>query len=227
MTYKTRALLKSDCYKTLIFDCDGVILKSNEIKTAAFRKIAQPYGEHVTEALLAFHKINAGASRYRKFAYLLGNLLGEDPTQERVVELSKEFSLNIWSDLLECGVTPKLAELRDRFHSARWAVVSGSDESELQQLLMVKQLSHFFDCGIFGSPTPKSEILAKRLSDGTFLRPAIYFGDSIYDYEASKCNDLDFIFVSAWSELTDWGDFVAHNKIPTIETLATLLCYED
>ena len=32
-------------YKTIVFDCDGVILNSNKLKTDAFRIVAKNYGD--------------------------------------------------------------------------------------------------------------------------------------------------------------------------------------
>ena len=55
-------------YKTIIFDCDGVILNSNKVKTQAFYD-------------LAFFKItklcvnNGGISRHKKISYLLSTIL--------------------------------------------------------------------------------------------------------------------------------------------------------
>jgi hypothetical protein len=40
---------------TLVFDCDGVVLNSNRIKTEAFRLVAAPYGEAAAEALVQYH----------------------------------------------------------------------------------------------------------------------------------------------------------------------------
>ena len=37
--YLKRIIKEMKRYKSLIFDCDGVILNSNKIKTEAFRKI--------------------------------------------------------------------------------------------------------------------------------------------------------------------------------------------
>ena len=43
-------------YNTLIFDCDGVILNSNEIKTDSFRKILKGYNQEAVEDFLNYHK---------------------------------------------------------------------------------------------------------------------------------------------------------------------------
>ena len=34
-------------YKSLIFDCDGVILNSNKIKTDAFRKVLKNFNQEM------------------------------------------------------------------------------------------------------------------------------------------------------------------------------------
>ena len=45
-----------DNYKT-IFDCDGVVLNSNAIKTNAFYKLSKPFGDASAKILLIFIKI--------------------------------------------------------------------------------------------------------------------------------------------------------------------------
>ena len=62
-------------YQTLVFDCDGVILNSNKIKTQAFYKVAKVYGYEPAQKLKDYHVQNGGISRYQKFEYLLTNIL--------------------------------------------------------------------------------------------------------------------------------------------------------
>ena len=52
-------------YKTLVFDCDGVVLNSNSVKTSAFYKAALAYGEVAATALVEYHVANGGVSRYK------------------------------------------------------------------------------------------------------------------------------------------------------------------
>ena len=56
-------------YKNLIFDCDGIILNSNKIKTEAFKEVVYHYGKEAAEELVQFHIMNGGISRYEKFNY--------------------------------------------------------------------------------------------------------------------------------------------------------------
>ena len=54
-------------YTHLFFDCDGVILNSNSIKTKTFYDVAFRYGHNNAEELVKFHIANGGVSRYAKF----------------------------------------------------------------------------------------------------------------------------------------------------------------
>ena len=58
-------------YQTLIFDCDGVLLNSNKIKTEAFYEVTKPYGDEAAQTLKNYHILNGGVSRYQKFDFFL------------------------------------------------------------------------------------------------------------------------------------------------------------
>ncbi|WP_216601595.1 hypothetical protein [Vreelandella azerica] len=58
-------------YNTLIFDFDGVVLNSNQVKTEAFFYTTLPYGEDAANAMVEYHIKHGGILRYKKIAYLL------------------------------------------------------------------------------------------------------------------------------------------------------------
>jgi phosphoglycolate phosphatase-like HAD superfamily hydrolase len=78
-----------------------------------------------------------------------------------------------------------------------------------------------FDGGIFGSPDTKEEILERELN-GSKL-PALFIGDSKYDYQASDAFDLDFIFLTQWTEVKDYIQWTEENKLKTLLNLKQLL----
>ena len=82
--------LKMSDYKTFIFDCDGVILNSNHIKTKAFWDSVIDYGEDEACQLVAFHKSRGGISRYKKFEHFIDNILSHSKT-----DISRQSLLNI------------------------------------------------------------------------------------------------------------------------------------
>mgnify|MGYP002280379498 CR=1 FL=1 len=63
MSDKSKAKLPDlSGYNTLVFDCDGVILNSNSIKTEAFYQTALPHGEDAAQVLRDYHLCNGGIS---------------------------------------------------------------------------------------------------------------------------------------------------------------------
>jgi len=190
-------------YRTLVFDCDGVVLNSNYVKTQAFYIAARPYGDSFAKALVDYHVSNGGVSRYKKFEYFILTILGRP--QVDAVELQallNSYAENVWQGLLSCDVAEDLFRLRNASNGARWLIVSGGDQDELRRLFAYRDLDSLFDGGIFGSPDTKEKILSREMNRDNIIAPAIFFGDSQYDYESAKKAELDFAFVSGWSEST-------------------------
>ena len=59
--------------KAIIFDFDGVLVESAEIKTEAFRQLFSSFPDKVHE-IVEYHKRNMGISRYVKFRYFYENI---------------------------------------------------------------------------------------------------------------------------------------------------------
>lgn len=212
-------------YRTLVFDCDGVILESNELKTQAYYDTAISFGasHEQAQALVEYHVRLGGISRFVKFDYFLQTILGKPLTDEDMQYLLQRFAEEIHKGLLHCAMAPRLAELRQATPDARWMVISGGDQAELHALFVERGIADMFDAGIFGSPDNKDQILKRELGNGNLPHPALFLGDSRYDHEASMRAGLDFLFVSEWTEVKDWQEFCRVNNIKVIERLENLL----
>ncbi|RBW48216.1 HAD family hydrolase [Marinobacter sp. F3R11] len=202
-------------YRTLVFDCDGVVLDSNRLKTDAFFKAALPYGEDLARELVNYHRNNGGISRYRKFDYFLSHLVPEGTRGPSRDELLADYAKQVFEGLLSCDLVPGLSQLKESMPDCRWLIVSGSDQEELRDVFEKRQLLPFFEGGIFGSPDSKDQILAREISCGNILKPALFLGDSRYDHEAARNADLDFVFISQWTEFRQWPDYCRLNNITT------------
>lgn len=187
-------------YQTLVFDCDGVILNSNRVKTDAFYKAALPYGVKAAELLVEYHVNNGGISRYKKFEMFLKNMVADELPDYGLDQLLAAYANEVRLGLLSCEVAVGLAALREKTAHAKWLIVSGGDQAELIEIFALRELSGYFDAGIFGSPDTKDQILERELNCGNIIAPALFLGDSQYDLEASRRAKLDFAFVSDWSE---------------------------
>ena len=192
-------------YQTLIFDCDGVILNSNKIKTQAFYDVAKIYGHGPAQTLKDYHVQNGGISRYKKFEYLLTNILQKPIKKQELNELLSNFSKEVKKALLICEVASNIKEFRDKTRNTKWLIVSGGDQSELREIFGRRGLSNYFDGGIFGSPDDKDAILKNETKNRNIIGKSLFLGDSMYDYQAANTAKMDFIFISKWTEVSNWG----------------------
>jgi len=215
--------MKIDHYQTLVFDCDGVLLNSNVVKTRAFYAVALSHGKAAAQSLVDFHVSHGGISRYKKFEHFLVNILGHKTVCQITLNiLLQDYADAVWNGLLTCEIANGLEDLRARTLRARWLVVSGGDQEELRRVFQHRGLREIFDGGIFGSPRTKDEILDCEIRCGNVTKPAIFFGDSKYDHEAASRSNIDFLFMSAWSEFHDWEKYCEENSVPTIECISSL-----
>jgi len=196
-------IIKVRDYKSLVFDCDGVILNSNQVKTDAFYQAALPYGKTAAQALVNYHVANGGVSRYLKFDYFITQLVPQHAsniTGPNLEELLANYAQAVLEGLLNCEVAPGLDKLRKATAETTWLIVSGGDQAELRHVFTERGLAEYFDGGIFGSPDTKDEILEREINNSNLQKPALFLGDSRYDYEAATRAGLAFIYVSDWSE---------------------------
>lgn len=217
------AICKLADYKTFVFDCDGVLLNSNKVKTEAFFNAARPYGEKAARQLAEHHVSNGGVSRYEKFRYFLESIVVEGARGPTLEELLDSYALEVRQGLSTCEIAHGLSALRDRYPDANFVVVSGGDQTELRQIFNERNLSPIFDSNIFGSPATKDEIFGRLIDKRIIQRPGVFFGDSRYDHQAAQCAGLDFIFVSGWTEVTAWRDYCDKNGIESVEALDALI----
>jgi len=213
-------------YQTLVFDCDGVVLDSNKVKTQAFYNAALSYGEAAAQALVDYHVANGGISRYRKFEYFLDTLVAQHTRKTGgpgLQSLLDAYAEAVRRGLVNCAVTPGLAKLREATPDARWLIVSGGDEAELREVFAQRGLVQMFDGGIFGSPASKDEILSDQLARGNIRPRALFIGDSRYDHVASTAAGLDFLFVSRWTEFPGWQAYCQEHALTCLQAIENLL----
>ena len=186
-------------YKNYIFDCDGVILKSNAIKTNAFKHTLNEFNKNKVERLIDYHKKNGGISRQKKIEYFFKHIEKNtiNPNLDKYIKrFGKYSSSQLMKSVLIDGVLDFIKHIHK--HDKSLFIVSGSLETELKDIIEHKNITNYFS-GIFGSPKDKYKIL-EDLSLSIELNKSVFFGDSEIDYIVSKSNNVDFVYVSEDSE---------------------------
>ncbi len=180
--------------KVIFFDFDGVILDSMAIRDKGFKEIFSKHPKKIINQLIAYHRHNAGLSRFHKIKYLYNVLLKSPISEEEVQKYANRFSQIMRSRLTDKRylITSMLKFIKKNQLKYTMHIVSGSEQNELQFLCKQLNISKYFDC-IYGSPTHKN-ILVKNILDlkQHNLIESILIGDSINDYEAAKNNGIDF-----------------------------------
>lgn len=213
-------------YTTLVFDCDGVVLDSNKVKTEAFFQATLPYGEDAAQAMVDYHVANGGISRYKKFAHFLERIVpvhSADLKGPDLVALLQAYAGHVREGLLSCDITSGLEVLRRETADARWLIVSGGDQAELRDVFAQRGIAEWFDGGIFGSPDTKETILKRELTPYEYFDNALFLGDSRYDHLAAASVGLPFVFVSDWTEFPGWERYCEQHGLITIGSISDLL----
>lgn len=204
-------------FEALVFDFDGVILDSIQIKNLGFKYIFRSYPSHAVDELYRFHISNGGISRYVKIRYFFENILKEDVSEETVLALAQDFS-NFVSERLKNKnllIPDCLNFIKKVYQKLPVFIASGSDQAELKLICKELELENFF-VDIYGSPTSKVvnlKILLKeyQLSSSKTLM----IGDSINDFEAAEANQMHFL---GYNSL-----YLKERGYPYSEKLLTLL----
>lgn len=212
-------------YKTIVFDCDGVVLNSNQTKIDAYFAVAKRMGgsDEQARALVHHHVTKGSFPRNGKIEYYLKEIVKQSVTQETVQQYLHAFEDILDSTLMQCELAPALLDLKTATPKALWMLLSGGDQAELRRIFPRRHLAHLFEAGIFGGPDTKDQVLSREIANGNIQLPALFVGDSKYDYQAATKAGLDFVFLTDWTEVKDWQSFCAEHNIVSYKNMAELL----
>lgn len=179
--------------RAVVFDFDGVILESADIKTQAFLELFRDYPEH-QDAILNLHLSQAGISRFEKFKVIYRDFLREPLSPEQLQILGNQFSALVRHKILTCPFVPGAQLLLEKLQSNYLLfVASGTPETELREIVEQRGLTPFFT-EVAGSPRRKAEILQDLLR-AYRLQPQemVMIGDAIADWEGARAQGIPFI----------------------------------
>lgn len=181
--------------KVILWDFDGVLMNSNAVRDLGFEKVLQDFKPKQIDALLDFHRANGGLSRYVKFRYFFEEVLGQEVSEEKILEYATHFSV-IMKELLvnpSLLINETLQFVKTHYDKYPMHIVSGSDGNELRYLCDKMEIDSYF-ISIDGSPTPKKQLVADLLKRHDYkASECVLIGDSINDYEAAQVNNIHFM----------------------------------
>ena len=180
--------------KAIIFDFDGVIAESTNIKTDAFVSIYNEYSEEVQARVKDYHVKNSGISRYKKILYYQKEILGQNYSEDAINDLANKFSEIVLQKVIESEYVKGSKEFIERYQlNYDLHIATGTPQEEIEIIIQEKNLQNKFK-SIYGTPLSKTEIIRKILTENNYKKENVVFvGDAIADLEGASNNDLNFI----------------------------------
>ena len=180
--------------KAVIFDFDGVIVESVDIKTKAFANLFRPEGKDVAGKVVAYHVRHGGTSRFEKFKYIYRKILKRRLTPATFSILCNRFSALV----TDAGVEAPFVKGADEFlnknlNKYRFFVASATPQNEIDVIVRRRRMGRYFK-KVFGSPMTKTDIVKTILSRERLLPSEVVFvGDALSDYRAARATKVHFI----------------------------------
>lgn len=182
--------------KVLIFDCDGVILDSNQLKMKAFELVTSDSSTQEQQEFLEYVRLGFGKSRFHFFEYYLKEIT-KNYSKDLYNEILKKYSDCCLKLYLSCLITDGALKFFKEDDSLKY-VASGSAQSELREVFNSRDIRKYFE-EIYGSPCSKREIIERIIlsnPDGEF----VMIGDSKSDFNACEgLKNVHFIYMSQYS----------------------------
>jgi phosphoglycolate phosphatase len=189
-------------FEVVVFDCDGVLLDSNNLKMTCMRAALGEFSSQLVEQFLDEFRETFGRSRREHFAALFRDYLGRTDDFD---EFYRHYA-GLYAKLLaeRYGGVPlcrNAGSLVRSLHAdgVRLYVVTGTRSAEAVRVLAEKGLLPCFRA-VLGGEEPKAARLAAVLRQ-TSAPPgrAILVGDAKQDLAAARQAGVEFLFVERYA----------------------------
>lgn len=205
---------KVESYSSVFFDCDGVVLNSNRMKSNAFALALSGEDDELINEFVNYHQCNGGVSRFIKFEHYFKEIKKKKNYNKDVERAIENYAVLSKKGLLE---VPEISGVYSVLRSINKLnvpcyVISGGEQQELREVFVKRNLMKYFN-DVFGSPSSKIEILSRLKAENKIIYPGLYFGDSRSDYLAASKFNLEFVYIRGASEWVEGTEFCLKNGI--------------
>jgi phosphoglycolate phosphatase-like HAD superfamily hydrolase len=178
----------------ILFDFDGTLVESLDVKIIAFASLYRSYGADVERAAVQHYREHSGVSRLKRIRHCHEQILGEAPSDAEIEELGDLFGAMVEDKVVAAQWVPGAREFLEAQLGVRpLFIASATPQEELERIIEKRGMTHYFDA-IFGSPPDKTEIIYEIVATRRLEpRDTIMVGDGWADYEAAITNGVRFV----------------------------------
>lgn len=181
-------------YETYIFDFDGTLVLSNQIKRDGFDIIAKEYDNGI-EIIAEIIKNNKNANRYLIFDKFV-----------RVISANSNKFINLYEKLLKAYEHYTVQEIIDlqpingslellsklKIMGKKLYINSATPFDSLSLALTGRNLSNYFDQILGGEDKKIDNLKIIKSHSKSFKKRMIMIGDGLDDFQASKIFNINF-----------------------------------
>ena len=182
--------------KGIIFDFDGVIAESVQVKTNSFAALYTPYGTDIVTKVIEHHEANGGMSRFEKVKYYHKTFLNIALTEKEIVELTNHFSESVIDKVIAAPYVPGALEyIQNNHEKYKLFISTGTPTEEMNQILEERKINNYFT-NVYGSPEKKVVHIKKIITKYNFTpNELIFYGDANIDIDAAEKENIPLTFV--------------------------------
>lgn len=181
--------------KAAIFDWDGTITDSNNIKTEAFVELFQSAYPQAAGYIREYQQNRGGISRFEKFRHYIRHFFHREASAAELEDFGRRYAALCRPKLLNAPFIPGAVETLRKLSLEKIPVfiVTGSPATEIRELAAARNLLPLIH-HIYGSPPTKDVLLAVLLAENRLVpEETVFFGDAPADCEAARINKIPFI----------------------------------
>ncbi len=193
--------------RAIVFDFDGVILESGDVKTDAFIELFAEHGPEVQAQVRQHHLENLGVSRFKKFSWIYETVLRAPLSDDDSKALGDKFSALALEKVMTSPFVPGAREsLISLAARLPLFVASGTPQGELDMIVARRELTSLFR-EVHGTPAEKPEIINGILQRYSLSAPEILFvGDGTSDHKAAVATGVEFLARDTPPMRAHWRD---------------------
>lgn len=181
-------------WDAILFDFDGVLVESVDVKTKAFAALYREHGPEIEAKVVAHHLANGGMSRFDKFRVYQSEFLAAPADEDTIQGLAARFGALVEDEVCACAETLGAQNLLDALYGRTpLYVVSATPAEELRRIVARRGLAAYFE-DVRGAPRAKRDhILDLMQACGAAAQRTLFVGDAMNDYNAAAGAGVRFI----------------------------------
>jgi len=182
--------------KGIIFDFDGVIAESVQVKTDAFVSIYEQYGDTIVTKVIEHHEANGGMSRFEKIKLYHESFINKTITDEQIIDLGSQFSELVVDKVIAAPYVSGVLEYIEKcYKKYKLFISTGTPTNEMHQILIGRGIAKYF-IEVHGSPEKKSAHISKIISKYNYYPDElIFYGDANTDIDAAERANIPFVLI--------------------------------